>query len=128
MSTPSAAPERAQTKRALGQYYERLAEAFLVDQGAQIIDRNTTYKGGELDLIVWLEAHLVFVEVRYRHEADHGHPLETITPTKQQRLLKAARIFLQKHPQLHAHPMRFDIVFFLGNEQPQWLKNAIVSW
>jgi putative endonuclease len=127
MSTPQKNSGQ-QSKRARGQYFEQIAEAYLVQQGGELIDRNTTYKGGELDLIFWLENHLVFVEVRYREQADHGHPLETITHTKQQRLLKAARIFLQHHPQLQNQPMRFDIVYFLANEQPNWLKNAIIAW
>ncbi|AHF01803.1 hypothetical protein THIAE_08580 [Thiomicrospira aerophila AL3] len=116
------------TKRALGQHYENLAADFLVKQGGTLIKRNATYKGGELDLIFAIEEHLVFVEVRFREQADHGHPLETITPTKQQRLLKAARVFLQHHPHLQNQPMRFDVVYFLGNEEPGWLKNAIVAW
>ncbi len=116
------------TKRALGQYYESLAADFLIQQGGQLIARNVTYKGGELDLIFALEGHLVFVEVRFREQADHGHPLETITHSKQQRLLKTARVFLQHHTHLLNQPMRFDVIYFLGDEQPHWLKNALVAW
>ncbi|SFR60921.1 YraN family protein [Thiomicrospira sp. ALE5] len=124
----TSAPPLAKTKRALGQEYEQLAADYLSQQGGQLLAKNVTYKGGELDLVFWLEDHLVFVEVRFRDEATHGHPLETITRTKQQRLLKAARVFLQHHPHLQNQPMRFDVVYFLGNEEPGWLKNAIVAW
>ncbi len=55
---------------------------------------------------------LVFIEVRYRKNADFGGAAASITHKKQQRIIKAALAYQQKHaPQ---SSMRFDVVAIEG--------------
>ena len=76
----------------LGEQGERLAEAFLVRRGAQVLERNwrarPTHHGvrGELDLIVQCEAVLVGVEVKTRRGTYYGHPFEAVDEIKLRRL------------------------------------------
>ena len=52
---------------------------------------------------------LVFIEVKYRQQSDYGHPLEAVTTSKQQKLIKAAQHYLQKNFRLQP-ACRFDVV------------------
>lgn len=76
----------------LGEQGERLAEAFLMRRGAQVLERNwrarPTHHGvrGELDLIVQCEAVLVGVEVKTRRGTYYGHPFEAVDEIKLRRL------------------------------------------
>ena len=47
-------------------------------QGLEILARNVTCAGAELDIVAREAETIVFVEVRGRADDRHGHPLETI--------------------------------------------------
>ncbi|WP_110655108.1 YraN family protein [Salinicola halimionae] len=100
-------------RRQLGQQVEQAAARWLETQGLTLIASNQHAKGGEIDLVMQDGDNLVFVEVRHRRRTDYGNPLETITPAKQRRIIKAARFYL------HAHglscPCRFDVVGVTGS-------------
>lgn len=103
---------RAADARARGEAIERLAAEWLTARGLTLIARNQHAKGGELDLVMRDADVLVFVEVRHRADPRHGHPLETITATKQRRLIKAARVYL--HRNRLSCPCRFDVLAVTG--------------
>ncbi|QEM83970.1 YraN family protein [Halomonas binhaiensis] len=84
---------RPQSARARGACIEHAACLWLSQQGLRLVASNQATKGGELDLIMRHGDTLVFVEVRHRSSNRFGTPAETVTPTKQRRLIKAARIF-----------------------------------
>ena len=112
-----------------GQQHEQLAQQLSSQQGYQILAQNFFCKGGELDLVALDHQTLVFIEVKYRANAYHGHPSEFVNTTKQQRLQHCAQVFLQHHPQYQQYEMRFDVLSFLAdNPTPQWLKNAFGGW
>jgi putative endonuclease len=70
---------------------------------------------------------LVFVEVRLRNHARFGDGAASITAAKRQKLARAARAFLQRHPRYQSCPCRFDVVAIKGEGQRmemRWLKNA----
>ena len=79
------------SSRQRGHDIESLTAQWLEQQGLITIARNHHIRGGETDLIMRDGDYLVFIEVRYRASASHGSPLETITPAKQRRLIRAAR-------------------------------------
>ena len=87
--------------------------------------RNFRCRSGELDLIMRDGEQLVFVEVRSRRHARYGTPAESVTRTKQQRLLRTAALYLQRQrPDL---PCRFDVVAILesgGEPQVEWIRDA----
>jgi putative endonuclease len=104
------------------------AEAAALDQlraaGLTLIARNYLARGGELDLVMRDGTTLVFVEVRFRADGSHGDGLDSVSPSKQRRLVAAARQYLADHPKYARWTTRFDAVA-LGAGGPRWVKNVI---
>ena len=78
-------------KRALGDRWERCAESFLHDHGLKTIKRNFQCRYGEIDLIMEDGDCLVFTEVRYRNKPYYGSGADTVTKTKQGRIIRTLR-------------------------------------
>ncbi len=115
--------------RARGEAIEQLAAAWLTARGLVLLATNQHAKGGELDLVMRDGEVLVFVEVRHRADTRHGHPLETITPTKQRRLIRAARFYLQRNRL--SCPCRFDVLAVTGlapHLEYDWVANAFEAY
>jgi putative endonuclease len=75
---------------------ENIAETYLSRMGWKIIDRNVRAGRGELDIIAHDGEELVVVEVRTR-SIGKIMPAETsVGPRKLRRLVKTARVFLDK--------------------------------
>ncbi|MCG8037173.1 MAG: YraN family protein [Candidatus Thiodiazotropha taylori] len=110
-----------------GEAAEQLAVDYLSRRGLKLVTRNFRCKVGEIDLIMREKRTLVFVEVRYRQSDDYGSALESITPSKQRKLLAAANLYLQKNRIDQA--CRFDVVAINGsaNKHTTWIKDAIQS-
>jgi len=79
--------------RALGDVAEDRACDYLLSLGFQIIDRNFTLRGGEIDIIAIKDEVLHFVEVKSGSSYD---PLYNITPKKLQHVINTAQRFMQK--------------------------------
>ncbi len=113
--------------RQSGQQAEDMAAAYLAEQGLQLLTRNYRTRAGEIDLVMKDRHDLVFVEVRYRSHSDWAHAAESVTRQKQQKLIRAAKQYLQQHHQ-HAPPhCRFDVVAIdgTGNQlKIDWLPHA----
>lgn len=102
----------AQTARKRGAAIEQLAAQWLQQRGLTLVTQNHHVKGGELDLVMRDGDTLVFVEVKHRVTTRYGHPLETITPTKRKRLIRAAQLYLGNFGL--TSPCRFDILAITG--------------
>jgi putative endonuclease len=103
-----------------GRRAEELAAAALERQGFRIVARNWRRPEGELDLVADDNGTCVFVEVRSRTGLEQGDPLESITPRKRARVIRAARLFLDSEP-VPATGYRFDVVgvtFFDDAREP----------
>lgn len=107
-----------------GENAEQQACEFLISQDLTLIERNFRCYYGEIDLIMKDGHALVFVEVRYRKNAKFGSALESVTRSKQTKLISAAEIYLSLLQNKELMPMRFDVVGILGNGELQWVKNA----
>lgn len=110
-----------------GRHWESMAESFLRERGLRVLKRNYRCRLGEIDLVAEDAAHIVFVEVRYRRRTDFGSGAETVAWSKQQRILRAAGIYLQRHPAHARRHCRFDVVSIRGtNTAPEfdWITNA----
>lgn len=94
----------------LGLQAENAAKTFLEKQGLKTKARNFHCRQGEIDLIMWDQDSLVFVEVRYRRQNDYGSALESVDRRKQRRILRCAEYYLLRHPELRDRRMRFDVV------------------
>src|SRR4051812_3319117 len=101
--------------RAAGASAEQLAADFLVERGFQILERNFTVKGGEIDLVCDDAGTLVFVEVRARRADDFGTPEETIGATKRRRIILAAKLYLLQR-QIEERACRFDVIAIEGDQ------------
>ena len=129
-----------------GNQAEQLACDFLLKKGLILKQKNFNTPAGEVDLIMLdprssnqrssnqsssnlrkSDESLVFIEVRYRKNADFGGAAASVTPKKQQRIIKAALAYQQQNaPQ---SSMRFDVVAIEGdniNNKPKidWIENA----
>jgi len=70
---------------------------------------------------------VVFVEVRYRASDAFGGALASVDRSKRRKLVRAAQLFLARHPALAQQPCRFDVVGLEGDpRQPrlEWVRNA----
>lgn len=125
-SAPAAQSPASRTRaQRIGDAGEAAALAFLAAQGLRPLARNVRFKGGELDLVMLDGAALVFVEVRRRGRSEFGDALDSVDARKARRLVLAARLFLQRHPQHAARACRFDVVGFDGaGPAPRWVRAA----
>ena len=118
----------AHTARARGAAIEQIAAQWLAQQGLTLITQNHYVKGGELDLVMRDGDILVFIEVKHRTTTRYGHPLETVTYQKQQRLVRAASFYLHRHG-LWDRVSRIDVIGITPGQSSkyriQWIKNAI---
>ena len=101
---------------------EDLAADFLVRQGLSLVARNYRTRQGEIDLVAQEGRTLVFVEVRLRKAGRFGGALASITPSKRNRLIAAARHYLMR---LGREPYcRFDVIAIDEGGVPEWVKGA----
>ncbi len=121
------------SKKELGDAGEARAAAHLLRAGLTLVARNYRTPGrggGEIDLIMRdQDGTLVFVEVRQRASNRHGGAAASISATKRQRIVFAARHYLMRLPTWP--PCRFDVVCIQGNSQQpgaeptvEWLRAA----
>ncbi len=109
-------------RQRLGQQGEDEALAHLTLHGLTLVTRNFLCKCGEIDLVMRDGAHLVFVEVRQRADTRHGGAAASITPRKQQRMVRAAQVYLQRCATVP--PCRFDVVA-IDAGRLSWLRNVL---
>jgi putative endonuclease len=118
------------TTTALGDEAEDAALKHLVSNGCRLIVAKYRSRIGEIDLIVEDEETLVFVEVRYRSDTSRGTGAETITATKQRRIIRTAEYFLINHKKYQDSACRFDVISLSGsisgsmNDSIDWIKRA----
>ncbi len=108
----------------IGQQAEIDACQFLEKQGLTLITKNYKVKLGEIDLIMLDQEHYVFVEVRLRLNPNFGHSLETISKSKQQRIIRTALHYLQQEKLLDKVPCRFDTIGIGRDKKLLWIKDA----
>ena len=105
-------PEQPLSPRGkLGRKGERAAARFLEGQGYTVLERNFRTGRGEIDLIVFRDGALAFVEVRSQTQPAPIDPLYTITRRKQGRIIKAAQAYCTARGPLPPDAvLRFDVV------------------
>ena len=110
-----------------GKQAEDRAILFLEKKGLQLIQRNWRAACGEIDAIMRDRDTTVFVEVRFRKNTLFGNGADTVTRSKQNRLINTAMLFMQQDGKAARNPCRFDIISIDGNPQNgdiQWIPNA----
>ncbi|MCX7552653.1 YraN family protein [Marinicella sp. S1101] len=115
------------TKHSNGQQAETFAAQYLQRQGLKLLDQNYNTKLGEIDLIMRDGQCLVFIEVKFRARSDWAHAAETVTLSKQQKIIRTAQLYLQNKQLSDRVYCRFDVVAIdneINEENLNWLKNA----
>lgn len=107
-----------------GKAAETLARHYLEEKGLILREKNYRYFGGEIDLIMQDQEIIVFVEVRLRNNKDYGSGFETITKSKQYKIIKTASHFLTKNNLFNKCFCRFDVISIQDKENITWIKNA----
>ncbi|MBI1850805.1 MAG: YraN family protein [Planctomycetes bacterium] len=96
---------------AFGAWAEDEAARVYERRGFRIVARNWRTRGGEVDLIARSGSLLVFAEVKAREREDYGLAAESVTATKQRRIVEAATAFLASRGEGVADlAVRFDVV------------------
>jgi len=96
----------------LGPRGEDYALELLRRRGHKLLERNFRCPQGEIDLVTWQKDTLVFTEVRAREAHETRSPVESITPAKQRRILRAATAYLLKRVgNKQPPPCRYDVVW-----------------
>jgi len=106
-----------------GRRGEDLALKQYLKKGYKLLDRNVYFRGGEIDLILKKKKLIVFVEVKKRKK---GHFLEGILSVdrrKIKRIIKFAKIYLEKKNLYEKCDVRFDVVVIEG-ENIEIIENA----
>ncbi len=119
-------------RKALGAAVETAAREHLIRAGLMDVAANVNFRGGELDLVM-LDRNtregdtVVFVEVRYRRSDAFGGGAASIDARKRQKLIRAASLFLARHPRHANLACRFDVIEASGDPAAPrliWLKDA----
>ncbi len=89
-------------------------EAFVTGRlqrdGYRILDRNWRVRGGELDIVALDGEILVFVEVKVRTDGRVSVAEESLDTRKLGRLMMAAEMYVESHPELLDRLWRVDFV------------------
>ena len=96
---------------------ERRADNFLREQGLHFVARNYRCKGGEIDLIMKDGEQWVFIEVKFRENADFGDAAEYFNRPKQKRVRHAIQHYMITHhlnPEMSA--CRIDLIAINGDK------------
>ncbi len=110
--------------RSAGDATERCALEYLSAHGLTPLARNFRCRCGEIDLVMSDGDVTVFVEVRHRASSRFGGAAASITPAKRRRLVRAAGLWLARHPETFS---RFDVVTTDGAGRIEWIRDAFAA-
>ncbi|MDW3197113.1 MAG: YraN family protein [Cytophagales bacterium] len=111
-------------KKNAGTHGEDLAEAFLIDAGYEILERNFRHGKGEVDIISLLDnSLLVFVEVKLRKTGDFGEPEAFVSQQQSNRIIQVADHYI--HAINWQRDIRFDVISIRSDTgEVKWFKDA----
>lgn len=117
---------------ALGKSGENIARMFLENEGHIILCQNYKVKGCEIDIVskekceetsFGINEYIVFTEVKYRKDNEHGNPYEAVSFGKQKKICRAALHYLMENHYSRDTSVRFDVIS-IANCGIEWIKNA----
>lgn len=101
--------------KTLGQVGEEIAQKEYEKKGFKVIAKNEYNKKGkrlgEIDFIACKKSVLAFVEVKTRQSEKgyFGGPLEAVDYFKQNKILKAVKMFMLQHPEMAELQPQIDV-------------------
>lgn len=115
---------RAERRKAWrrGRWAEGLAALVLGLKGFRILARRFRTTSGEIDLIAKRGRLIAFVEVKARRNLDEARA--ALTPYGEQRIARAADLWIARHPAALACTLRFDVVLVAPRRFPRHITDA----
>lgn len=112
------------SKHQAGLRAEKMALQYLIQKNYTLIAQRYKKSGGEIDLILHKNNILVMVEVRFRQGLYTA--AESITQTKQMRILQTAQKFIMENEAFTKQfpYMRFDVILLNHKDEIHHIKNA----
>lgn len=110
-----------------GQAAEDHACHYLQAKGLTLITRNYRNRYGEIDLIMQDGKYWVFAEVRLRNNRNFISGAESVSDSKQKKLIRTATVYLQEKKVLNTQRCRLDVLDLQqesGTFTVNWIKNA----
>jgi len=117
-------------RKNLGHRGETAAISFLITQGFVILETNYKTKIAEIDIIAKDRDCICFIEVKTRRSLKKGLPRESITYSKQKKIILGASIYLKEKKQMNSR-VRFDVIEVLeknGSFDINLIKNAFPAY
>ena len=96
-----------------GRFAEWKVRWFLWFKGYRLIARRWRCAAGEIDLILRHRNRLIFAEIKYRQ---HGMTNQILSRRQQQRITKAASLFLAKNPTFTTFDCQFDFIILQAGQ------------
>ncbi len=119
------AVEKHPYKKELGAWGEEYACSYLLQDGAQIIERNARTPFGEIDIVARQNGLYVFIEVKTRSSVLGGYPEEAITTEKIKHMEESIGWYLENHPEI-GDRWRVDVISIVGS--PKSKTTPILEW
>ena len=116
------APNERRARYRAGLRAETLAALYLRLCGYRIVARRFKCAVGEVDLIARRFGHLAFVEVKHRQTIDAA--AFSISPQQQQRIGRAAALWLAQHEGVCFGSASLDVVLMAPRRWPQHIRAA----
>lgn len=101
---------------------EFFAGLYFLLKGYRILEKRFKTPVGEVDLIARRGRELVFIEVKLRGAADEA--ASAIHAKNRSRVVRAAALYLQKHPEYTGFGVRFDALIMAPGAWPRHIRNA----
>jgi putative endonuclease len=112
-------------RKGVGLAAEQRAAALMEQAGFTILQRNYNCRTGELDIVARRDEVLVIAEVRLRSSEQFGGAIASVSRSKRDRIVRAARNLLLRQPRLARLYARFDILVLSEPEGPiEWIEAA----
>lgn len=116
------------TKEEIGHLGEDRAQKYLLKNNYKIADTNFATNLGEIDIIATKKDIIAFVEVKTRVEGSFTRPVEAVSRTKINKIIKTAQLYMMRN-YVKLQP-RFDIcevTYYKETQQfrvTNYIKNA----
>ena len=107
----------------LGKTGEDIAKQYLEASGYEVLDENWTFGKAEVDLIVYKNGIMVFVEVKTRTSVAFGQPEEFVHKAKQKQMELASAEYIALMN--HQNDIRFDIIAITFTKNKNYNLNHI---
>ncbi len=92
----------------LGKKGEFIAKTYLEEEGYEVLDENWTHGKAEIDLILYKNKTIIFVEVKARTSVAFGEPEDFVNSAKQKQMELASLHYIELMN--HQNEIRFDII------------------